>query len=258
MWWLEGAQQQRSGLADNQLVKEADYQLPSRSSAHCLPPGCLPSSLGLLLPSALLRCYISFATESLCPRQCCSQRMASEFWQVSKLEGRVMVSIFQQKKLSDKGLLFCPESCPFFFPNFYPLYRNSSNSINQGKKMKWQEDLKFISRAVFAAFPHTVHCPPALIRQKDWQSLEGRPILSGMESFRSERKWYTRPPGGSKELGSWWRWAGRGHLTCLKLTRVHRWMWPALGRADLEHHMLSGISTLRETGLRPIVTWFST
>ena len=124
----EGGQQQRSGLADSPGHRPHWLPQEQRTLSATWAPSFL---LGSPAASSLAQ-----ALHQLCNRVPLSQAVLFlKGWQVSKLEGRVMVSSFQQKKLSDKGRLFCPESCPFFFPNFYPSYLNSSNSINHGKKM---------------------------------------------------------------------------------------------------------------------------
>ena len=98
------------------------HQAKTQGIGHtgfCPLPGRLPSSLGLLLSPAQLRPCFTFAVESLCPRDCCFQRRAYELWQVSKVEDRVMVLVFQQKRLKGKGLLLYQESCSFCFLNPY-------------------------------------------------------------------------------------------------------------------------------------------
>lgn len=114
--WRQGS----SGGQGRMTAHCADHTGFLRSSACCPLPWCLPSSWGLLQPPALLRCCLTSAVEPLSPRQCCSQRGAAELWQVSKVEGRVVVSIFQQERLPGKGLLLCPENCPSCFPNSSP------------------------------------------------------------------------------------------------------------------------------------------
>ena len=114
--WREGS----SGGQGWTTAQSTDHTGSLRSSVSCPLPGRLPSSSGLLLPPALLRCCSASAVEPFSPRQCCSQRGAAELWQVSKVEGRVVVSIFQQERLPGKELLLCPESCPSCFPNSSP------------------------------------------------------------------------------------------------------------------------------------------
>ena len=113
--WREGSSRRR-GRTTAQSTDHAGFL---RGSARCPLPGRLPSSLVLLLPPAPLTCCFTSAVEPPSPRQCCSQRGAAELWQVSKVEDRVMVLVFRQKRLKGKGLLLYQESCSFCFLNAY-------------------------------------------------------------------------------------------------------------------------------------------
>lgn len=168
------------------LIAQRTARAASSGAAHAalrLDTLLLPCVSCCLQPRS--RAASSLQQSPLCPRQCRSQRGASELRQVSKVEGRVMVSIFQQKRPPGQGLLLCPESCSFCFPNPSPCTPIPPTVSTTGRKGSHR---KVYNRLAGLHVPRTVHCPPALRQQTDEQSREGRWILSGTESFLSGRK----------------------------------------------------------------------